>query len=170
MAKRNSLYVITADAANGLVTVVAGSKKVVVDSSALPESIRIQAMVHGLKQKIGDAGAVEADEKTGKVDEATKIQRVFDMAERLNRGVWSERAAAGTSEDMVLFRALVLAYPDKSGEQLTRYMEGLNVAQKRVLVNQVENNPIKVYIDKVRAELASSAPVDAENLLQGLAI
>lgn len=167
MAKRNSLYSITADATSGTVTVVSGERKTVLNVAGLGADLLRQAAVHGIKQKVGDAGAVEADEKTGKVDPAEKVRRVFEMADRISRGVWNERASAGTSDDMILFRALVLAYPDKTAEQVSRYMEGLAAPQRRILLNQRENNPLIGFVDKVRAELAAAAPVDAEGLLEG---
>jgi hypothetical protein len=166
MAKRNSLFNVVADAANGLVTVTAEGRVVRIAVSDLAPAMLIQAAVHGIKQKVSDAGAVSADETTGKVDPAEKVRRVFEMAERIVRGVWNERAAAGTSDDMILFRALCAAYPDKTSEQVGRYMEGLDAQKKRILLNQRENNPLAAFVDKVRAELAASAPVDAETLLE----
>lgn len=167
MAKRISLYSIVADASSGTVTLTAEGKTVRIAVSDLTPAMITQAAVHGIKQKIGDAGAVEAGDN-GKVDPAEKVRRVFDMAERIGRGVWNERASAGTSDDMVLFRALVLAYPDKTAEQLSRYMEGLKPENKRVLLNQKEGNGLRPFVDKVREELAASAPVDAGQLLAGI--
>lgn len=168
MAKRNSLYTIVADAVGGLVTVTSGERRQVINVAELSDAMTMQAAVHGIKQKVGDAGAVEADEKTGKVDSAERIRRVFEMADRVSRGVWNERAAGGTSDDMILFRALVLAYPDKTSDQLTRYMEGLQPTGRRQLLNQKEGNRLAPFVDKVRAEIAASLPLDAEALLDTL--
>lgn len=169
MAKRISMYVIKADLVEGRVTVQGPDGKVTHDLcyDHASEAIKRAAWAHGVKQKIGDAGAVEAGEN-GKVDPAEKWRRVLEMADRVHRNVWNERAAAGTSEDMVLFRALCLAYPDKTPEQVGRFMEALDTMKKRVLLNQTEGNALRPFVDKVRAELAATAPVDAEELLAGI--
>jgi len=161
--KRVSVFSIDADAATGKVTVRAGGETVTICTVDLPNEIRDLAIVHGIKQKIGDAGAVTAGDN-GKVDPEEKIRRVLAMAERIKRGVWNERAIGGTSDDSVLIRALAMAYPQKTRDQIATYVDGLKGPEKRALL--APKSPIAEHVEKVRGDMAGD--VDTEALLAGL--
>lgn len=161
MTKRiNALYVVLADSDAGTVTVRADGQDTVIRVADLPDAIRMQAMVHGIKQKIGDAGAVTAGDN-GKVDPNEKLRRVMDMAERIGRGVWNERSVGGTSDDHVLIRALLIAYPAKTRDTIAAYVDGLKPAEKRALL--APQSPIAAQVQSVRSELATG--VDADSIL-----
>lgn len=166
MAKREKVFNIVTDAATWAVVVTAGGKTARVDCSTLTADLIRQAAMHGIKQKIGDAGAVEADEVTGKVDPAEKIRRVFEMADRIARGVWNERASGGTSDDVILARAMVAAYPSKTAAQVDDYLGKLTPAQRRALVADTTGK-LAPFVAAERAKAV--AGVDTEALLEGFA-
>ena len=68
----------------------AGGESLRLDAALLSDEIKLAALMHGLKQKIGDAAAIKCDPVTGKpADLATKRK---DMARHIVTGKQIGRA------------------------------------------------------------------------------
>lgn len=137
-----------------------------IDVDALDEGLRYTALCHGLKQKIVDAAAMSRNTETGAPASAEeKRQACIAVIERLRAGHWNaERGSGeGTGSGSLLFRALCIAYPAKTPEQVKGFMSGLDKKQQAAL----RANPrIAGIIDGLRAKTASD--VDSDELLDAL--
>jgi len=95
---------------NGRLSItVEGFDPLVIDRDAYPEHIGDYAALHGLKQKLGDAMAIERDPDTGRsATPAQKHAAMMRVHESLLAGEWNRRAEGdGTGTDGLLVRALV---------------------------------------------------------------
>lgn len=133
----------------------------------LVESIRTQAMLHGLKQKLIDAAAISRDPETGKSatpdDKWAAVRAVYD---RLMRGEWNATRGEGTgSGNGLLFRALVRMYPAKTADQLREYLDGKTKAEQAALR---ANPKVAAVIEEIKAESVKAGGVDSDSLLDEL--
>lgn len=102
--------------------------------SSLSADIATQAMYHGFKQKLVDAAAIGRDPDTGRsatIDD--KYDAVREVYDRLLSGEWNKTREGGTATGGVMLRALMMAYPSKTKEQLTEYLKGKSAAEKAAL-------------------------------------
>lgn len=143
-----------------LMFVFGNGQKMAFDCNQLNPNIAATAMVHGVKQKLVDAAALSRDAETGRsATVAEKEEAIRAMAERLMRGVWNERGT-GTSEGSLLLRALQRAYPEKTKEALSAFVEKLDKKQQAAL----RSNPkVAVHIEAIRTEAGKG--VDSNELL-----
>ena len=81
-----------------VIATFSNGKRLIVDAAHLSDDIRRQAMLHGIKQKIGDAAAIARNTTTGA---SASIQDKFDaMAEVVERltaadGAWNKTREGG---------------------------------------------------------------------------
>lgn len=141
----------------------ADGKTLTMDAGLLTDSIRAQAMMHGLKQKLCDAAAISRNPETGKpatiADKYAAVRAVYD---RLLSGEWNARRE-GSGGSTLLLRALVALYPARTAEALREWLGKMDDAQKAAL----KLNPrVAAKIAELQAERASD--IDSDELLNEL--
>ena len=131
----------------------------------LSDEIKLAALMHGLKQKIGDAAAIKCDPTTGKpADLATKRKNMQEIITRLQSGQWSVIGQGGGRTYGVLLEALYRMYQGrKTYEELGEFLKAKTKEQKAAL--EVDKR-IAPFVMEVKAERAKE--VDVEDLLADL--
>jgi hypothetical protein len=168
--KRGSVFKTTTDATTGVVEFqwLSGNKSMSVNVNMLAAPIAVEAMMHGLKQKITDAAATPA----GMYSEA---ERWEFMAEVLNRisgdsPSWNAPSAGGGggSSGSLLLRAICRWKSATETAEVEKYREWL-AAKSAAEKTALEQHPaIKPHLDALRAERAKSTEVDSDALLAEL--
>jgi hypothetical protein len=120
------------------------------------EILRDQHACHGSFQKIGD-------ETAG----AKSVSEMYDAVEacidRLNKAEWYvEGTGEGAFGTSVLARALALAYPQKSGEEIKVWLKSRTADEKKAMKTSTKLRPIIQRLED--EEAAKSAHVDTEEL------
>lgn len=131
---RQSLYEFTTTDA-GIAFAIPGTDVIIVKFADLTPDVAHRALVHGLKQKIADAAAIERDPETGRsATAADKARAMRNVAERIIGGEWNA-TGGGTGEGRggLLYRALVQLYPTKSGDDIAAYLAGLTPKEQSAL-------------------------------------
>lgn len=139
-----------------------------VDARTLSTSILDAAIMHGLKQKIGDAAAISRNPETGR--SATTDDKFDAMSEVLNRllaGSWNKprESGDGAGAGGLLFKALCRVKADKTPAEVKAYLEGRSKEEQAALRKVPV---IAAAIDAIRAESAKAAGIDGEALLADL--
>ena len=140
-------------------------RELAINAAELSESIREQAMMHGLKQKIGDAAAISRNPDTGR--SATTDDKFDAMAEVLNRlisGEWNKTRAGGESGGSggLLFKALCRVKADKTPAEVRAYLEA-RTKEEQAALRKVP--AIAAAIEEIRAAQAKDGGIDGEALL-----
>lgn len=151
MAKANAVVSLVKDPATETVTVtVAGHPAIVVRYNDLNPECARQAIVHGIGQKLVDAGALSRDPTTGKpADAAAKYAAIREVADALIAGQWNvEREGGGASS--MLFEALCLMLADQTPESIRATLDGLTDAEKRELPFDPEIAPFYKQVRDAR--------------------
>ena len=135
---------------------------ITVDALTLSDTIRQQAMMHGLRQKLCDAGALSRNPTTGKsatvLDKFNAIKEVFDT---LMSGDWNRKREAVTGNGGLFLRALCAIQPAKTQEQVAAWLATKSKAE----VTAMRDDPR--VIAKMR-ELAPLGDVDVDGLFADL--
>lgn len=166
--KRNATIQFQLDPENGTVTVsapeVRDAAPLTLNTHALSPAIRNMALLHGLKQKLGDAAAIARDPETGRsASPAEKWAAVQSVASRLLEGQWNqgERGATGG----ILAMALLRLYPARTPEDIAAYLAKRTDGEKTAL----RTNPkIAAIIEDIRRERGVQANIDTEAMLSEL--
>lgn len=131
--------------------------------------VAAQAMMHGYKQKISDAGAMSRDTETGKADPMARVAKMRRMADTLAGDTATGRAPqweldrqGGGAGPGLLARAIAEAI-GKDIDTVREWLKGKSTAERTAL--RMAGN-IKPIYDRLEAESAKT--VDAEDLLAGL--
>lgn len=141
-----------------------GWRKITIRSEELPGPILVQALMHGLKQKLVDAAAISRNEETGaSATVEDKFEAVMAVYRRLAAGEWNKRREAGESgEGGLLLRALIKLYDGaKTAEEVKEWLAGKTKAEQAALR---ENARIKPIIDALRPKVKPAA-VDTDAML-----
>lgn len=132
----------------------------------LADDIRTQAMMHGLKQKIGDAAAISRNPETGR--SATTDDKFDAMSEVLNRllsGQWNKTREGGEgAAGGLLFKALCKVKADKTPAEVRAYLDG-RTKEEQAALRKVP--VIAAAIEEIRAAQAKDGGIDGEALLAG---
>lgn len=132
-----------------------GQELSITASGLLPE-IRHEAVMHGLKQKIGDAAAIGRNPETGRsATLADKRAAMRAVIERLQAGSWNAgRGEGGAPAGGLLFTALVRMYAGKKAEEdIHEFLAGKDDKQKAAL----RKNPrVAEIIEQIKAERAAN--------------
>lgn len=105
--------ITTTQSGTVLTVTVEGHPAITVDTATLSDTIREQAMYHGLKQKICDAAALSRDTTTGQsATPAEKHAAMQAVAANLVAGVWNAGRAegGGMSREATVLQALANVY------------------------------------------------------------
>lgn len=132
-------------------------------------AIQRQAMIHGLKQKLVDAGAISRDPITGGTasieDKYNAIKEVFDRITGDNPQ-WNknrETGTGGSASGGLLLRALIRLYPAKTPDSLKTYVDSKTKSEQAALR---ANPKIAAIIDTLRAEKTGN--IDSDDMLAEL--
>ena len=161
---------------------------IVFDADKASAENRARAMAHGFKQRIVDAGALEAG-ADGKVDPVAKFNEMFRVAEHLMSGSveWNVKGG-GAGATSYVTRALValgtFAKTDVSTyDKANAFVKSLAESTKPEVVKygfkgqvgkarawlEANSKAIAAEIDRIKAEEAKDvAPADADAILDDL--
>jgi hypothetical protein len=151
----------------GLRAVVKGVGNVDTFFDKLSDTVRHHAMVHGIKQRIGDTAARTRDQKTFKP--ATPEQK-FDfmkkVSDHLQTGTedWGMRAAGVGDDTRLLVAAIMELFPKNDEVRVFGDVKAMSERQRAALLVSPEIKPIA---ERLRA--AAVADVDTTSLLAGFA-
>lgn len=154
---------------NGTELVFTGDNgdKITVNAMTLNDEIRLAAMMHGLKQKIGDAAAISRDTETGRsATTGDKFDAMREVFERLVAGQWNKTREAGEGGGAggLLFKALCKVKADKTPAEVRAYLEG-RTKEEQAALRKVP--AIAEAIEAIRAANAKDGGIDGEALLAG---
>jgi hypothetical protein len=126
------------------------------DADKCNEEIKFQAMMHGFKQKHGDASAMSRDPKTGKsASLAEKRDAMRMVRDSLYDGEWaSERTS-------ILLLALCELKPGKTREQLAKWM----AVQTPKFLRDLRNTPeVSAVIERLRPAKSATEGINLDDL------
>ena len=129
----------------------------ILDPTQMVDNICHAAMMHGFKQKLVDAAAISRNPDTGRsATVEDKMSAVLDVATRLLSGQWNKvRDGAGATVGGLLFRALCIAYPAKTPEQLRDFLGKRSAEEKTALRKKFAD-----IIETLKAPSDDGADVD----------
>jgi hypothetical protein len=124
------------------------------DMRDFPNEILRYATLHGLKQKINDAAAIQRNPETGK---SATIQEKRDaieaMASQIGSGEWNKTGEGDGSSGLgLLARALTRLYPDRD---IKVFVAGLSKEQQAAMRASAR---VRTVIDVIKAEDAARKP------------
>lgn len=136
-----------------------------VDARTLSTSILDAAIMHGLKQKVGDAAAISRNPETGRsASTDDKFDAMVEVVKRLELDHWNKPREAGdhVGAGGLLFKALCRVKADKTPAEVKAYLDGRSKEEQAALRKVPV---IAAAIDAIRAESAKAAGIDGEALL-----
>ena len=153
---------------NGTELVFTGDNgdQITVNAIALDEGIRLAAMMHGLKQKIGDAAAISRNPETGRsATTGDKFDAMREVFERLTAGQWNKTREGGDGgAGGLLFKALCRIKADKTPAEVRAYLEA-RTKEEQAALRKVP--AIAAAIEEIKAASAKDGGIDGEALLAG---
>lgn len=132
-----------------------------------PDMIRYAAL-HGLKQRVCDAAALDCDPETGRRPTAEeKYLEMQRIIEHLTSGTdqWRLNGTSGAPRQSLLLTCLREQFPTKPLEALQDYVKGLTAKQKRALLT---SEPLASITSRLRRESAPNGEAIAKELLAEL--
>ncbi len=142
-------------------------QQLAIDVDSLSDEIRMQATLHGLKQKLVDAAAISRDPATGRsatVDD--KYQAVREVYDRLLSGSWNAIRGDGEGNTGgLLLAALARIQPAKTLSQLREWLETKTADEKAALR---KNPKVASVIIDIQAERAKTSGIDTDAMLDQL--
>jgi hypothetical protein len=153
------------DVATGILTFTADDEAKTIqtlDTNELSDAIKLQAMLHGFSQKIGDSYASAGSQDN---PEAYAIEQVKETIAQLKNDAW--RAAGGGGGPK--FGLLVTALAEVTGQTLDEAKafvdalgDGDEAKQKKELKELQAKPKIKLAMAKIKAKRAAAAVEAAE--------
>lgn len=143
-----------------------------IDLTKLSTEILQMAMVHGLRQKLGDAAAIARNTETGaSATIADKIAAVQEVADRLVAGAWNKTERSGGAGKTTLLAEALAAMTKKPIEEMVAFLAEKTDEEKKAL----RANPrVQAEIAKIEAQRAAAkakaSGIDTKDLLAGLGL
>ena len=133
----------------------------------LSQAMLDHAIMHGLRAKIGDAGAISRNPDTGKsATDDDKLTAMEAVMNRLLSGDWNKTRAEGSvGGGGLLFRALCLLYTNKTPEAIREFLTKKS-SEERVALRKVP--AIAGHILTLQAAALKSDGIDGDSLLDEL--
>lgn len=133
----------------------------------LSQAMLDHAIMHGLKAKIGDAGAISRNPDTGKsATDDDKLNAMEIVMNRLLAGDWNKtRGEGGTGSGGLLFRALCLVFTNKTPEAIREFLGKKSPEEKSVLRKVPA---IAGHILTLQAAALKTDGIDGDSLLAEL--
>lgn len=136
--------------------------EIVICADELNDEIKTMAMLHGIKQKVGDAAAIAKNKDTGKsATTADKAEAMAAIAERLLNGDWNVRTT-GTSADGTLLVQALVQLMGKTRNDVIAFLETKTKEQKKALranpkiaakIAEIQSAHLGIDSDALLAEL-----------------
>lgn len=149
-------------------------RKLVVDVAQLDPEIRLQATLHGLKQKLVDAAAIARNQETGASatldDKFYAVEEVFNRITNLHDPRWNKGRAEGTggSTDNLL----VLALMELKGMTKTQIDLALSNKSKEEKAVLKTNERVAAILTRIQTERsaakAQALGLDSDDLLASI--
>ena len=136
-----------------------------IDARTLSTSSLDAAIMHGLKQKVGDAAAISRNPETGRsASTDDKFDAMVEVVKRLELDHWNKprESGDGAGAGGLLFKALCRVKADKTPAEVKAYLDGRSKEEQAALRKVPV---IAAAIDAIRAESAKAAGIDGEALL-----
>lgn len=169
MARSNSVIATDVNVAERKVTFKVGDRPaMVLDLARVHEANIAYAALHGFKQRVSDAGALERTDDNGRLipaDEliSAKFQRMSALIEHYHSGTdqWSTRREGSQSEGGLLLQSLIRAGadPETAKAQIAKWSRSEQLAV-------LGSAKVKPHADAIRAEQGRG--IDSEALLAGI--
>ena len=152
---RNAQIAVSRVGFDELVFTFADGQDLRIDAGKLTNDIRHEAIMHGLKQKIGDAAAIGRNPETVRsATLADKHAAMRTVIERLQAGSWNaERGEGGAPSGGLLFAALVRMYAGKKSEESIREFLATKSDKEKAALRK--NPRVAEIIDEIKAERAA---------------
>lgn len=153
--------------AQGLTLTFSNGQRLSILAGQLTDELKMEALVHGLKQKLVDAAAISRSAETGRSatveDKYSAVKVVYD---RLLNGAWNAPREGSAGPGTFLLRALCRVYPKKTADELREWLAAKSEAEQTALA---ANPKILAAIAEIKAEQVKGASeVDSDELLAGL--
>lgn len=132
----------------GVYSVKVGKVQHDVDTTQLSDEMQFSLMIHGLKQRLGDATA-------GKVNDAERNERIGAVAANIIAGNWRTPAQEGSTSNTMLLTAILTVMnaaghtPDEA-----KIRESVNTSEGRKA--WLLNTTVKAEFERVKAEAAAA--------------
>lgn len=177
MARKNAI--IACDiVGNTLMFTVNGAGEFNLDTSALTDDIRWEALLHGLRQKVSDGAAIPRDQLPDDAGEAAamKLAAMQEIANRLLAGDWSARRGDGSAPVAgIIYRAFeewAMARAAEKGATISaEQVRASYDARDRAAQLALRNVPaIADIIARMKAERGGASTIDADAILADLGI
>jgi len=154
---------------DGLRLDFAHGESITITEHQLTRDIANRALWHGISAKLVDATAISRNPDTGRsATSMDKYNAANEVYQRLIAGQWNKVRGdgTGTGSGGLLFRALSLAYPTKTPEQIRAYLATKNLSEQATMR---KSDKLATIIEDLRAkDAANGEPVDEEALFEGL--
>lgn len=156
---------VSADITGNILTITFGdTRQIFLDATKLDESIRAQALMHGLKQKTIDAGAIPRDTVTGRSPSVSdKYDAIKEVVDRITgpAPVWNKIRDGGVSSaNDTLARALA----ELSGKTREDMLAKVESSSKEEIATLRKHPSVAKILLRMATENAGSA-IDSDALL-----
>ena len=144
-------------------------EQLIVDCSKFSDELKTMAMLHGVKQKIGDAAAIARNTDTGaSATVEDKYNAMSEVVERLNsNGDWNKVRDGGAGNSSK-YSQLVLALMEHSKRDKAAIDVFLAGKSKEQITALRVNPSIAAIIARFANEASARKGVDSESLLDEL--
>lgn len=140
---------------------------ILVDPARLSENIRLHATLHGLKQKLVDAGAIARSTITGRAATITeKESAVMEVYDRITRpdGTWNKVRESGATNTGGLLVAAMMELTGKDRAFIVDYLAEKSNEEKAALKL---NQRVAAIILRLQSEKVNAA-IDSDSMLDDL--
>lgn len=167
MARMNADVQTQINGDGSVMVTFAGYDPMRVDSTEMPDNVRLLCAAYGLREKITNATAIPRDPKTGRsATVADKREAALRVIEAMRAGQWEIRAAVGTGDDVVLIDA-VAEVSGAARAEVAELVRGWSAEEKRAVMADETIAPVftRIKLDAMRRAAGGS---DSKTLLAGL--
>jgi len=145
----------------------ADGRVIELEASELNAEMQEYAMMHGLKQKLVDAGAIARNTTTGKsasLDD--KYEAIKEVADRITSAAptWNKARAEGTSNGGGLLKRALMEMTGKTAAAIEAYLDGKTKEEKTAL----RKNPKVAEIILAMQVANADSNIDTDALLDEL--
>jgi hypothetical protein len=156
---------ITTDIMGSKLTItVSNGEFIELDVTKLSPAMQLQAMLHGMKQKIVDAAAIPRNTETGKsATISDKYEAMLEVANRVMFGEWNKARGDGSGKGSksYLCEALMELYK-KDRATVTNFLKGKSADEKAALS---ANAKVVAIVARLQAEKVAASGIDSDAIL-----
>lgn len=160
---------ITASMSGSILTFTGDNgQSIHIDYTNLTPEMASQCLLHGLKAKIGDAGAIARNTDTGRsATTDDKMAAMTEVRDRLLAGEWNKIRTGGDGSSTTLLAAALCELTGKSASEIADFLAGQDADHKAALK---KNERVAVIMARMSAERAAKkdGAIDTDALLNDL--